>query len=110
MHRSGRIIELSLLTLLRKDDGYGYKLANDLIMYNLIDKSVNIGVIYRALRNLESKGLIDSYWEDSDDGPNKRIYRINEKGVIEINHMLELLKERRKHIDTIINLNSNLED
>lgn len=110
MHRFGRIIELSLLTLLRKDDSYGYKLANDLIMYKLIDKSVNIGLIYRALRSLEDKGFIDSDWEDSDDGPKKRIYSINEKGVTEINHMLELLKERRKHIDTIINLNSSLED
>ncbi len=110
MHRFGRIIELSLLTLLKKGDGYGYKLADDMIMYNLIDKSVNISVIYRALRNLENDGFIDSYWEDSDDGPNKRIYHINENGIKEINHMLELLKERRKHIDTIINLNSNLED
>lgn len=110
MHRFGRIIELSLLTLLKKGDGYGYKLADDMIMYNLIDKSVNIGVIYRALRNLENDGFIDSYWEDSNDGPNKRIYHINDNGITEINRMLDLLKERRKHIDTIINLNSNMED
>lgn len=109
MHKFGRLIELSLLTILRKGDGYGYKLAEDMVTYNLIDEDVNIGVIYRALRNLENDGFISSYWADSDNGPNKRIYSITDQGVKEMKKMIVLIKERRNRIDKLINLNSDLE-
>ena len=109
MHKFGRLIELSLLTILKKGDGYGYKLAEDMLSHDLIDKDVNIGVIYRALRKLEKDGFITSYWADSDNGPNKRIYGISKEGVKELEKMIVLIKERRKRIDKLIKLNSDLE-
>lgn len=109
MHKFGRLIELSLLTILRKGDGYGYKLAEDMVTYNLIDEDVNIGVIYRALRKLENDGFISSTWESGDNGPNKRIYCITEQGLTEMQKMIILIKERRNRIDKLINLNSDLE-
>lgn len=110
MYRLGRLIEVSLLALLKEEDAYGYKLMDKLIYYNLIEEDTNIGIIYRALRNLEKKELVKSYWEESNQGPKKRIYSITTKGLEVLKERLDLLKYRRSRIDTIIDLCSDLDN
>lgn len=110
MHKFGRLIEISVLTLLRNGDKHGYKLLNDMISNKLIEDNINIGIVYRSLRGLEKKGFISSYWEESSHGPKKRIYKIEDEGIKEIKEMIKLLKDRRNKIDTVIKLNSDLEE
>lgn len=110
MHRSGRLIEVSLLTLLKEEEVHGYKLMEKLINYGLVEESINIGIIYRGLRSLEKDELVKSSWEESDQGPKKRIYTITSRGEEVLKKWIELLKHRRLRIDTMIDLYDNLDD
>lgn len=108
MHRFGRFIEISLLLLLKEERAHGYMLMDKLIKYNLIEESINIGAIYRGLRAMENNKLINSTWEDSDQGPKKRLYSITEEGEKILEDWIDLIIYRRSRIDLIIDLHEKL--
>jgi DNA-binding PadR family transcriptional regulator len=39
------------------------------------------GTLYPALKRLELLGLLESYWQESSDGPRRKYYRITKTGV-----------------------------
>lgn len=108
MHRFGRLIEVSLLAFLKAEEGHGYMLREKLIEHKLIEEDINIGSIYRALRNLEKSELVKSHWEESEQGPKRRIYGITDEGLEVLKERLDLLKFRKKRIDIILDLCQDL--
>lgn len=104
MHRGGRFVEACLLCLLREGETHGYNLMEKLIHYGFVDKDINISIIYRALRNMETELLVTSTWQESDQGPNKRLYSITAQGLKELDNWIVLIKKRRKSIDSIISM------
>jgi poly-beta-hydroxybutyrate-responsive repressor len=68
-----------LLLLLREHPAHGYDLLERLrpLGFNRDDP----GRLYRALRALESDGLVRSAWEPSDSGPDRRIYELTRPGM-----------------------------
>lgn len=73
-------IDILLLSLISKRDMYGYEIvktlkenSNDL--YNMSE-----GTLYPALKRLENKGCVESYWGDSDTGGRRKYYRITQNG------------------------------
>ena len=68
-----------VLLLLRERAGHGYDLIERLAALGF-DRE-DPGRLYRALRALESDGLVRSSWEPSTVGPARRIYEITRAGM-----------------------------
>jgi PadR family transcriptional regulator PadR len=68
-----------LLLLLREQHAHGYDLLERLrpLGFGRDDP----GRLYRALRQLESDGLVRSVWEKSTSGPDRRIYELTRAGM-----------------------------
>lgn len=66
-----------LLLLLKEEPGYGYDLVTRLKELGLDDDSA---AIYRALRSLEQRDAVYSYWNTSLTGPARRMYRLTPVG------------------------------
>ena len=69
-----------ILTLLEKEDMYGYSITSELKKKteNMLD--LKEGTLYPMLHGLEEAHAVDSYWRDSDNGKRRKYYRITEEG------------------------------
>ena len=70
------VLELCALTVLLKEDRYGYELAD------MLGKKMSIseGSVYPMLKRLQSDGYFDSYLKESPNGPARKYFRITLKG------------------------------
>jgi poly-beta-hydroxybutyrate-responsive repressor len=76
-----RFVEPVLLFLLkRKQRAYGYELSSDLAEYALTDAEIEIGALYRTLRQLEKNGFVASEWDTAKSGPARRQYMLTQAG------------------------------
>ena len=68
-----------LLLLLREQPAHGYDLLERLrpLGFSRDDP----GRLYRALRQLETDGLVRSVWEKSTSGPDRRMYELTRGGM-----------------------------
>lgn len=86
------VLELCVLSLLKSDDKYGYELINE------ISKNIEIseGTIYPLLKRLKSEGFVETYLEESSEGPPRKYYKLTEKGeqirVVYFNEWNEFLR------------------
>jgi PadR family transcriptional regulator PadR len=71
-----------ILLLLREQPAHGYDLLERLRAFGFA--SSDPGRLYRALRGLETEGLVRSAWEPSATGPNRRIYKLTREGMEEL--------------------------
>jgi PadR family transcriptional regulator len=77
--RAVRFLEPTLLLLLHHGPAHGYTFLEGLDRFGLGDSDPS--VLYRALRDMEEKGWVSSYWEEEDtQGPPRRIYHLTELG------------------------------
>ena len=67
-----------VLLLLRECPAHGYDLLERLRAFGLTDPDA--GGLYRVLRALEDEGLVQSAWERSAFGPDRRIYALTRAG------------------------------
>ena len=103
MHnRAGGLLEACLLLLLKESNSHGYNLMYELTQFGFDEDTINISAIYRKLRNMENQKLIISSWVDSEQGPNKRIYKITNKGIGMLDNWILHLKNRKKQINLVI--------
>lgn len=72
--------EVILLSLLRETPLYGYELAQRVEKESEGFLRFKEGTLYPALKKLETQGLIDSYWKDSNEGPRRKYYTITLTG------------------------------
>ena len=70
------VLELCVLSLLKKGDAYGYELAERLSA--AIEPAE--GTVYPLLRKLKEDGLCETYMSDASGGPPRKYYRITEAG------------------------------
>ena len=72
------VLELCVLSLLKTDDRYGYELVAE------ISKSISIseGTIYPLLRRLKNEGYVETYLEESSEGPPRKYYKLTDKGEV----------------------------
>ncbi len=70
------VLELCVLTLLKKKDAYGYDLAEKM------EQTIEIaqGTLYPLLRKLKIDGLCDTYLSERSAGPPRKYYKLTEKG------------------------------
>ncbi|MGM0405453.1 MAG: PadR family transcriptional regulator [Thermoplasmatota archaeon] len=60
---------------------------------------IKSGTMYTTLRRMEKKGLLKSSWEESDSGPDKRVYSITQEGREHLKGWLEMIKERKRMME-----------
>jgi len=70
------VLELCVLSMLEGKDRYGYELAS------ILSEKVNIssGGIYPVLRRLKADEHVDTYLEESPDGPPRKYFKLTQKG------------------------------
>jgi PadR family transcriptional regulator, regulatory protein PadR len=76
------VLDLAVLAVLRKDDGYGYDVVRRLRAGGLND--VGDASVYGTLRRLYNAGMLTSYVVPSEEGPHRKYYSINETGRVRL--------------------------
>ena len=71
------VLELCVLALLSKGDGYAYDIASRLA------KGVDMGegTIYPLMRRMQADGLVETYLVESPAGPSRKYYRLTASGL-----------------------------
>jgi len=89
-----------LLLLLREQPAHGYDLLERLrpLGFNRDDP----GRLYRALRALETDGLVRSVWEKSTSGPDRRMYELTRKGMEELHDSAKALQATDAILDVFL--------
>jgi DNA-binding PadR family transcriptional regulator len=72
--------EMILLSLLQDKAMYGYELAQTIERMSEGFLRFREGTLYPALKKLEMQGLVESYWQDSAEGPRRKYYAITITG------------------------------
>lgn len=70
------VMEIVVLSMLRRKDFYGYELVTEISKY--IEMSE--GTIYPLLNRFKKDGLVDTYLAESHNGPPRKYYRITDTG------------------------------
>ncbi|MHB1347508.1 MAG: PadR family transcriptional regulator [Candidatus Humimicrobiaceae bacterium] len=70
------VLELCVLSLLVKQNRYGYDLVNE------ISKNIEIseGTIYPLLRRLKNVGYVTTYLQESQEGAPRKYYKLTASG------------------------------
>ena len=70
------VLELCVLSLLKKQDRYGYEISD------FLSKHIDIadGTVYPILRKLKSDGLLTTYLQEESGGPPRKYYSLTELG------------------------------
>lgn len=101
-HKMERFLEVCLLLVLYEAPGYGYGLMEDLESFGFMKDELNAGSMYRVLRKMEKENLVTSLWQESDQGPKRRIYEITDSGRRDLENWIDILKLRKTRIETLI--------
>ena len=88
-----------LLLLLDRTASYGYELRREFAAHGL---TVDSSALYRALRKLESEGLVASAWSESATGPRRRLYRLTAGGRRSLDEMATLIRDIRDVNDSFV--------
>jgi PadR family transcriptional regulator PadR len=94
-------LESCLLVLLHRQAGYGYSLMDGLQEFGFDTETMNISILYRALRNLEEMGLVVSSWSGESLGPQRRIYTTTPQGEAALSEWMETLRQQRREIEVL---------
>lgn len=94
------VLELCVLSLLKKRDCYGYEISE------YLSKHIDIadGTVYPILRKLKSEGLLTTYLQEESGGPPRKYYRLTQLG----RETYE--KEREEYLNFAKRIESLLED
>lgn len=77
------ILEICVLSAIKKEDSYGYKIIKDISPYVKISEST----LYPILKRLESSGFINVYTVEHNSRLRK-YYKITDEGIQKIQHFL----------------------
>jgi PadR family transcriptional regulator PadR len=69
-------LDLCVLALLSRADGYAYEIASRLA----VAIGMGEGTIYPLMRRMQSDGLVETYLVESTAGPSRKYYRLTPKG------------------------------
>ncbi|MEI4801371.1 MULTISPECIES: PadR family transcriptional regulator [unclassified Bacillus (in: firmicutes)] len=73
-------IDILLLSIIQQHDTYGYEIIQKLKENSKDAYNMSQGTLYPALKRLEQKELITSYWGESETGMKRKFYRITANG------------------------------
>ena len=82
-------IDILLLSLMNSRDMYGYEMVKELKENSDELYSMSEGTLYPALKRLETKKFLTSYWEESNTGAKRKYYQITKSGTKELSRKLK---------------------
>jgi PadR family transcriptional regulator, regulatory protein PadR len=89
-----KLIQPAILAVLSKGPSHGYQIAEQISkMPNSAGEKPDTSGIYRFLKNMESKGLVESSWETPDKGHPKRLFEITTSGEACLARWVETLEQ-----------------
>jgi DNA-binding PadR family transcriptional regulator len=93
-----RWIEPFVLAMLARRDAYGYALLGRLDEMRITNGPLDVGLVYRTLRDLERIGLVSSTWADESAGPRRRSYELTQAGYEALDDWAVVMRERARLI------------
>ena len=90
------LLEVCVLSAIREEESYGYKIMSELEPYIKISEST----LYPILKRLEASGAVATHTEEYN-GRLRKYFRITEKGRKKIQEFIEEMEEFQKISDFI---------
>jgi poly-beta-hydroxybutyrate-responsive repressor len=97
-----RFLQPCLLLLLRRSEAHGYALLDELEEFGFHPERLDPSLVYRALREMEEAGLVQSRWDEDSQGPRRRVYALVSEGEAYLAARVEDLRRTRDEIDRVI--------
>jgi poly-beta-hydroxybutyrate-responsive repressor len=94
-----RFLQPCLLLLIAESPGHGYDLLERLTVFGF---ERDPGGLYRALRSMESEGLVRSEWQMSAAGPGRRRYELTNTGQERLQSSAWALLETRQVVESYL--------
>ena len=91
-------LDLCVLALLSRADGYAYEIASQLA----VAIGMGEGTIYPLMRRMQSDGLVETYLVESSSGPSRKYYRLTTKGRASFAAQKEAWRVFARAIETIL--------
>ncbi len=85
-----------ILRVLYEKPTYGYKVAELVEELTEGRYKIKLGTVYTLLRRMEENNFLNSEWKESDQTPDKKIYKVTKKGERALRAWLEIVVERRE--------------
>ena len=99
-----QFLQPCLLLLLQDGAAHGYALLAELERFGFDVERVDPTLVYRALREMEQAGWVQSSWDESESmGPRRRVYSLLEEGHRQLQLWVEDLRRTRTEIDRLLN-------
>ena len=92
-----RWIEPFVLAMLARET-YGYAILGRLEEMHISNGPLDVGLVYRTLRDLERGGLVTSSWAEVSAGPRRRAYQLSEAGYAALDDWAVVMRERARLI------------
>ena len=93
-----RWIEPFVLAMLARGDTYGYAILGRLEEMRMTNGPLDVGLVYRTLRDLERGGLVSSTWAEESAGPRRRAYELTPAGIDALDDWAVVMRERARLI------------
>ena len=93
-----RWIEPFVLAMLARGSTYGYAILGRLEEMHISNAALDVGLVYRTLRDLERIGLVSSSWADESAGPRRRAYELTDDGFQALDDWAVVMRERARLI------------
>ncbi len=91
-------MEPFVLMLLAGGSAHGYAITSQLEELGITGGAVDVGQVYRTLRDLEEGGQVVSAWSTHAVGPQRREYELTEAGYKALDEWAAVMKERARLI------------
>ena len=105
-----QFLQPCLLLLLQRGEAHGYALLDDLEQFGFDRTRVDPTLVYRALREMEDAGWVQSTWDDESQGPRRRVYTLHQEGANQLAMWIEDLRKTRMEIDHLLSEYKEQED
>jgi PadR family transcriptional regulator PadR len=93
-----RWLEPFTLLQLTAGPAHGYSLLGQLNGLGVSAEDVDVGQVYRTLRELEMAGLVQSRWQTPEVGAARRQYELTADGLAVLDGWAEVMRERGRLI------------
>ena len=93
-----RWIEPFVLAMLARGDTYGYAIIGRFEEMHISNGPLDVGLVYRTLRDLERIGLVRSSWAEESAGPRRRAYELTDAGFEALDDWAVVMRERARLI------------
>jgi PadR family transcriptional regulator, regulatory protein PadR len=98
-----KLIQPAILAVLAEGPNHGYALAERLgAMPHFAGQRPDVSGIYRFLKTMAGKELVQSAWDLSETGPAKRTYKITPKGLRCLRRWVETLEDYHDGIAALL--------